>query len=305
LLATGWQYRLVDNPRRRYTGPCPIGQHENDKHHPTFSIHENKQAFKCFKCDMQGYDPKSMQKWLGYTSFVIPAPPKAPLKPNEFKPTKNKNPKLRAKGATLEEVAEANGLDIELLESLGWRDSMYPNSKIKSVFIPYLDMEGKNLANRYRVNIEGNPKYWWGKDTEQHGKSKIHPYGLPYLNENYLPGLVGEVPEPLVIVEGETDWVALRMMGIPALGIPGAQTWQPSWNAYIFNSRYSEILVWEEPGEPNARTGLTAGQAMARRIGKNIPYIKVIKPPPGIKDPCELMAPLRSGLRQRQDVTAY
>jgi 5S rRNA maturation endonuclease (ribonuclease M5) len=266
LLATGWQYKLADNPKRRYTGPCPIGQHENDRHHPTFSIHEDKQRFRCFKCDMAGHGPKSMQKWLGDTPFPVPTPPRTATKP---KPVKASKGKPRPKGCTLEQLAKAKGLDIELLKSLGWRDSMYPNSHIKSVFIPYQDMEGKTLANRYRVNIRGNPKYWWGKDTETHGIHKTHPYGLPYLNEHYAPRQTGNVDEPLLIVEGETDWAALRMMGIAALGIPGAQTWQESWNGYVFKSRHKEIIVWQEPG--------AAGEAMVKRIAKHIPGIKVAK----------------------------
>src|ERR671915_907290 len=82
LLATGWQYKLADNPKRRYTGPCPIGQHENDRHHPTFSIHEDKQRFRCFKCDMAGHGPQYIQKGLGANFFPLSSPPPTAPKNN-------------------------------------------------------------------------------------------------------------------------------------------------------------------------------------------------------------------------------
>ena len=52
--------------------------------------------------------------------------------------------------------------------------------------------------------------------------SKVHPYGLWRLGDAEAAGYV-------VLVEGESDCHTLWHYGIPALGIPGANTWRDEW----------------------------------------------------------------------------
>ena len=48
----------------------------------------------------------------------------------------------------------------------------------------------------------------------------------------------------VVLVEGESDAQTLWHDGIPALGIPGANTWKPEWVRYLKDLL---VYVWQEP----------------------------------------------------------
>ena len=63
--------------------------------------------------------------------------------------------------------------------------------------------------NRVRVP---EPFLWRKGDVAKHGKAPL--YGAW--------NLVGDLPERIVLVEGETDCITLWMNGIAALGIPGS-----------------------------------------------------------------------------------
>lgn len=48
----------------------------------------------------------------------------------------------------------------------------------------------------------------------------------------------------ICLTEGELDALTLNMLGIPAMGVPGATNWQPHWNA-IFED-FSSVLVFRD-----------------------------------------------------------
>lgn len=48
----------------------------------------------------------------------------------------------------------------------------------------------------------------------------------------------------ICLTEGELDALTLNMIGIPAMGVPGATNWQPHWNA-IFED-FSSVLVFRD-----------------------------------------------------------
>jgi hypothetical protein len=117
---------------------------------------------------------------------------------------------------TLEEYARAKRLPVEYLKKLGLRDAKYQDSQ--TVRIPYYSPDGSETAVRFRLALEksgeGDLRFRW------RGGSKTSLYGLERLEEVRKVGYV-------VLVEGESDAQTLWHHGIPALGIPGADTWKP------------------------------------------------------------------------------
>src|SRR5690606_14322833 len=53
------------------------------------------------------------------------------------------------------------------------------------------------------------------------------------------------------ICEGEMDALVLNMLGIPAVGIPGATFWENRWRRIL--EGFSRIWVWGDPDEAGAK----------------------------------------------------
>ena len=106
---------------------------------------------------------------------------------------------------TVEELAEAKGLSVKVLERYGVRQDG------ACVAIPYRLMDG-SPAPRTRLRFgPGAQKRWaW------QGKGDVVPYGLWWPAGHFCTGYV-------VLVEGESDCWTLWKADVPALGIPGAQ----------------------------------------------------------------------------------
>ena len=266
------EMRNSSNPRSRYWIRCCIPGHDDKD--PSMSISEDGSVATCWsKCGhftrktfLQAMNGCTDDDWRPVAPIVV----KQPMQ----KPKANKASK-KAAGCTLEQLAEAKGFTIPQLKALGWEDAFYPGSKIKSVLIPYWDQNKQTSIPRFRVNLTGNPKYWWVKGAN------LQPYGLWELPRARELGYI-------VIVEGETDWVTLNNLGIPALGIPGSQTWKPIWSHYLAN--IDKVYVWNEPGNRNEQTGMTAGEAMAHSIAPSVfdGRMFTVKPPDGTKDPTDI-----------------
>lgn len=70
-----------------------------------------------------------------------------------------------------------------------------------------------------------------------------------------------------ILVEGETDYARLTQDGIPAFGIPGANTWKSTWNEYF--SDVPVLYLWQEPGK--------GGMAFVEAVAADFPAIMIIK----------------------------
>jgi hypothetical protein len=121
---------------------------------------------------------------------------------------------LRA--CTLEAYAEAKGLSVEFLRSLGLSDAKY--AEMPAVRMPYVDVDGNERAVRFRIALDGEDKFRWKQ------RSKLCLYGLPRLRMARELGYV-------VVVEGESCAQTLWLHDIPALGIPGAANWNDDRDA--------------------------------------------------------------------------
>lgn len=167
---------------------------------------------------------------------------------------------------TIEEYAEAKKLPVEFLSSLGVK-----NTKT-GISIPYMDESGAIVATRTRYSISGEGlgvKFAWVRG------SKILPYGVWKLNDFRKAGYV-------ILVEGESDAQTLWHYNMPALGIPGATSFQLSWVQYLTGLK---IYVHKEPD--------AGGEAFIQRICQKlvearwegeVSFFQL----PGYKDPSEL-----------------
>src|SRR5262249_49591778 len=123
-------------------------------------------------------------------------------------------------GCTLAAYAEAKRLPIEFLGSLGLIDACIG---VPNIRIPYFDTTGAERAVRFRIALDGRDKFRWRKG------SKAIPYGLERLREAEKTG-------EITITEGESDCHTLWYAGLPAIGLPGADTWNEERDAGMFDN---------------------------------------------------------------------
>lgn len=253
------------NPKSGYKGHCPVCQYKSRSGKDAyFSVDAVKRFFKCFVCGIQGNAYKLKQILSGEdTTYRLPRPPTNSN--TSRKPTARKQ--SSPEGATIAQLAAARGLNPDIVrEELHWLDGPNPWRRDQpAIEIPYYDENEQLVRMRYRVNVEGDLKFLWGS-----GNTMI-PYGLRFLS---WARQVGQI----IIVEGETDFAKLWENNIPALGVPGTQTWKPEWKEYL--QGINDVVLWSEPD--------TAGQLFAKRLAEDIPDIRVIWAPETAKDPCKL-----------------
>lgn len=148
-------------------------------------------------------------------------------------------------GLTLQEYAAAKGLSVDFLEAEGIRDHKYFGTP--AVRIPYYSSDGRELAVRYRLSLGkgsgADNRFRWQKG------SKVHPYGLNHLGHAREQGYV-------IIVEGESDAQTLWQADFPALGIPGADTWQPRWADYLEGIERIYVVIEPDQGGAAVRSWL-------------------------------------------------
>lgn len=73
------------------------------------------------------------------------------------------------------------------------------------------------------------------------------------------------------LTEGELDAITLNMVGLPAIGVPGAENWKPHWNR-IFED-FETVYIFSDGDE--------AGQKFAEKVGQEVPTSVNIRMPDG------------------------
>ena len=110
---------------------------------------------------------------------------------------------------TLEEYADAKGLQTETLRDFGLTDFRYMGEP--AIRIPYLDERQEVVATRIRLSLDEAPKFMWPNGT----KAKGLMYGLDRLGGS----------SAVALVEGESDCHTLWAHSFSAIGLPGARMW--------------------------------------------------------------------------------
>ncbi|MGW5735760.1 MULTISPECIES: toprim domain-containing protein [Streptomyces] len=70
----------------------------------------------------------------------------------------------------------------------------------------------------------------------------------------------------MCITEGEFDAIAAESAGLPAVGLPGANAWNPVWHRLF--KQYRTVYLLKDGDE--------AGDKLAATIGKDVPNLRVI-----------------------------
>ena len=159
---------------------------------------------------------------------------------------------------SLASYAAVKHLDPDELD--GWGVGEYRQLGATVLRIPYYDEKGRQGCVRYRLAMTGEDRFRWAP------RSKLIPYGLNKLEKIREQGYV-------VLVEGESDTHTLWHYGLPVLGIPGANTFQPKWATYVEGLK---VYAWQEPDR--------GGVAFIDALAKHIPSLRVLIAPEGRKD---------------------
>jgi hypothetical protein len=166
-------------------------------------------------------------------------------------------------GCTLAAYAAAKKLPPTFLRSLGLSDISYLGRP--AFKIPYLGPTGVEAAVRFRIELVGNDRFRWRRG------SKPLLYGL---------NRVRDAGEAITIVEGESDCHVLWHAGFPAVGLPGASTWNEKRDAVLFDN-IATVYVIIEPD----KGGDTVHKWLARsKIRDRVKLVRL----DGSKDPSEL-----------------
>jgi hypothetical protein len=218
-----------------YWALCPF---HPDKHPDNFSVSEA--GYHCFACGASG-GLWALAEKLGVAPLhrcTVAGGDTPPLPP------------------TLENYAAAKRLPVEFLVSLGLATVHLQDGP--AVKMPYFDSTGTEIGARLRVALEGRNRFRWRKGT------RVQPYGLWRLTRRF-----GSV----ILCEGESDAQTFWYHGVPALGIPGASSWQAEWAEYI---KDLTVYVWQEPD--------SGGETFSARVGASLPDCRILTPPAGRKD---------------------
>ena len=168
-------------------------------------------------------------------------------------------------GLTFEAFARAKCLESEILRQAQVTQGSYQGKP--AVLFRYRDTEGDLQAVRYRVALTGD-KFAWQRGAK--------PKNLAY-GEWWLPQWREKGRREIVLVEGESDALTLWQVGVPAIGIAGANSLN-EYHAKLLDG--FEVVVWQEPD--------SGGRTFAQKACELFQNARVIQAPHGFKDASDL-----------------
>lgn len=177
---------------------------------------------------------------------------------------------------TIRYLRDERGLSIETMQKheIGWADGTLA-SHFRKIGVSLKDVEGTGLVDasgrdflRECITI---PYHVAGNVVQIRGKQ----IGAKYLTP---PGQKARLynadstwtADQIVITEGELDALVVEQLGFATVGVPGATSWQDSWNGY-FSEAKKVFIVFDND---------TAGEAGAERVARAIgPKSRIVKMP--------------------------
>lgn len=128
--------------------------------------------------------------------------------------------------------------------------------------IPYLTSSGC-VQLRFRRMGDGGAKY-----MGDHGV-KGRPFNTLSLKTT---------DRTIYLTEGEIDAITIHQLGLPAIGIPGADLWDKLF-ARIF--RYRRVVICVDGDTDLIRDNKTAGQLFAEKVAKDLDEYLIVSMPDG------------------------
>lgn len=194
-------------------------------------------------------------------------------------PSKNASTVQRS-GVTVEEYAAHKKLPVEhLAEVCGVEQISYKGGP--AVRMPYLDEEGRPVCTRFRVSLEGKTRVVTKKGAKHtlYGRWRLGNTG----GGSYV-----------VLVEGESDCHTLWYHEFPAIGVPGAKSWQSEWSEMLAGvDRVYDVV--EPDGGGDALWDLLAASPVREKL------YRVDLTVFGAKDPSELHLADPTGFREKME----
>lgn len=240
---------------------CPLpdhGQGRGDKN-PSVSVTEGDDGRALVKCNAGCGTEEIVSTW-GLSMSDLFENPNGHRggyivgRKKEFGHTPSSNAATLQR-CTLEDYAEAKRLPVEFLKRLGLRDAKYQGSQ--AVRIPYHSPDGSEVAVRFRLALEktgeGDLRFKW------RGGSKTNLYGLERLGKVEEAGYV-------VLVEGESDAQTLWHHGVPALGIPGVDTWKERWSEHLEEVGKVYAVIEPDGGGETLKEKLAATPEISEKL---------------------------------------
>lgn len=160
-----------------------------------------------------------------------------------------------------------------------------------SLSIPYLNRGGSVSSIKFRRFSSDGPKYLY------------HTGQRPRLYNTRAYFMADDM---IGITEGEIDAiVATEVIGVPSIGIPGAEMWQEHADVWgpVFKD-FRTVIMFADGDPPNAKTGLRPGRELARRVAETLGWrCRVVECPEG-EDVSSMAASGRAAeLRERCGTT--
>jgi uncharacterized protein (DUF927 family) len=187
---------------------------------------------------------------------------------------------------TLGEYANAKGLPVPFLESLGVHEANGRGGA--RLVLPYHKVDGTLFRNRLRLCLnprdDKDKKFIWDKALKPDDKTCL--YGLDRLKE-------AREAKYVVVVEGESDCHTLWHCGYPAVGVPGNKAWNDERDAPHFDGVLS-IFVVIEPGKSGEGVRKWLADSAIRKRARLVWFSEP-------KDPSELFLRDPVAFRERFD----
>lgn len=225
---------------------CPA----HDDREPSLSVAEGDDGRALLKC-FAGCDTESIVKALGLTMADLFEQRNGVRR--EFVSTPPK-PHATAQPCNLENYARLKGLPVDWLKKQGLSDRRHQYGP--AIRMVYHAPDGSEAAVRFRTALE---KAEDGPDNRFRWRSgsKVMLYGLERLEKIKEAGYV-------VLVEGESDAHTLWYHRIPALGIPGVETWKDRWADYLEGVDKVYAVIEPDKGGETLREKLVASNVRDR-----------------------------------------
>jgi hypothetical protein len=174
-------------------------------------------------------------------------------------------PPPEEKNLTVANLAAEKSLPEQLMCESGFADDTSNGQDV--VRIEYEGRNGETLCTRYRA---AGKRFWFRKGNKQ------QLYGLWRL----------KTTEDVILVEGETDCIALWDAGFNAIGVPGAEAWHERFADSLEHCPTIRAHIEPDGGGEKLRAKLEKS-----RLASKMLFFTVS----GAKDPCELRAKDISG----------
>jgi hypothetical protein len=156
---------------------------------------------------------------------------------------------LEVPGYTKEAYSVDKGLPIALLDDLRVETITVNGRHV--VRVPYFDAAMEEKAVRFRHARDGNLRFTWRSGT------KPRLYGEWRLDEARAAGYI-------VLCEGESDTQTLWLHGIPAAGVPGANSWKEPWSSLLDDIATIYVVIEPDKGGQAVRRWLSASAIRER-----------------------------------------